>query len=847
MSEKNLLIVESPTKAKTINQYLGKDFIVKATLGHIKDLPKTKLGVDIDNNFEAQYHVLKGKGKIIRELKKLAKKADKIFLAPDPDREGEAIAYHIYEELSKVAKKKDNIKRAIFTEITKEGIKKAIKNPGEIDLNKVEAQKARRILDRLVGYLISPILWKSVRSGLSAGRVQSVAVRLICERENEIRNFKPQEYWNITGVFKTSNEEIFKAKLFKINGKEPDIKNEKEAEKIKSEIEKLSYKITKVTRKIRRRNPPAPFITSTLQQEAAKRLKFSAKKTMQIAQQLYEGININKDGMVGLITYMRTDSTRIADSAVRAVRNFIKEKYGENYLPSKPRIYSAKKTAQDAHEAIRPTYPDRYTPEYVAKYLTKDQLALYTLIFNRFVACQMKPAEYYQTVIDIEKDKYHFRATGSILKFDGYLKVWKSIEEDSELEEKENENILPDVKENEPVELTEVKKTQHFTKPPARYTEASLIKTLEELGIGRPSTYATIVSTIQERKYVKKEKNAFVPLPLGSLINRLLIKYFPDILDVRFTAKMENELDKIESGKKDRNKLLKKFYEIFEKQLREAQKSLKQSLLTDIKCEKCGANMVIRIGKGEDHYFLGCSNYPKCDNLKEIEILPDGSIEISEKKEKEKEYTGEICEKCGRPMVLKYGPYGKFLACSGYPECKNIKPLKKNVKEYIPICKKCGKEMNLFVSENNNYYYICEKCNIGFPAYAKNMYLYEKGKIKCKKCGANMIIRIKKKNGSRFLGCENFPKCKNIMEFDTLIKCSEEGTFIEKKIKRGIIYKCSSNNKTLSIGEVPVGKVCPECKNEYLIEFYETTSGKVKIKCDVCNFSKDVNIEKVEK
>jgi DNA topoisomerase-1 len=665
--KKSLVVVESPAKARTLNRFLGKDFTVLASVGHIKDLPKSKLGVDIEDDFRPQYTTIKGKAKTIKELKKASKSADEIFLAPDPDREGEAIAWHIAEEVAGKDGKK--VHRVLFNEITEKAVKEAIKNPTTLDREKYEAQQARRVLDRLVGYQVSPILWEKVRRGLSAGRVQSVAVRLICEREKRIKAFVPKEYWSITAEFEGREAEAdFKAKLVKKDNKKLEIRSEDEAKRILAELKGVGFVVNLIEKKERKKNPMPPFITSRLQQEASRKLRFTAKKTMAMAQQLYEGVEIGPDGLVGLITYMRTDSTRLSSEAIGAVRAFIKQNYGDDYLPSKPAAYRSRKGAQEAHEAIRPTYLN-YTPEAVKPYLTGDQWRLYHLIWNRFIACQMKPALLDQTRVDIGAGRYIFQANGTVVKFPGFTIVY---EEGKDIEE-EKEGQLPALKKGEDLTVKTLLPQQHFTQPPARFTEATLVKELEDNGIGRPSTYAAILSTIQEREYVVKEKNLLKPTELGSLITDLLVKSFPTILDVAFTAHMEEELDMVEEGKLPWLGVMKEFYGPFKEDLERAKSEMKsvktEETPTDIVCKRCGKIMVIKWGrKGK---FLACTGYPECKNTSDFKTDEEGRIVVVESAEE----TGEVCPSCGKPMVIRSGRYGRFLACSDYPSCKTTKPL----------------------------------------------------------------------------------------------------------------------------------------------------------------------------
>ncbi len=596
---KSLLIVESPTKVETLKKIVGKDFIIKASVGHLKDLPKKKLGVDVENNFNPDYITIRGKGKILAALKAAAKKADTIYLAPDPDREGEAIAHHIFNEVSKIAKGK--IYRVMFNEITKKAVSEAIAHPTELNANKVNAQQARRILDRLVGYKISPLLWKKVQRGLSAGRVQSVALRIICDREKEINDFKSEEYWTITIDLEGSKKPEFQAKLFKVDGKKAEIGNEEEAQAIVKGVEGQELTLEDIVKKERKRNPSAPFITSTLQQEASRKLNFSPKKTMMLAQRLYEGQELGKEGTVGLITYMRTDSTKLADEALEDIRGFIEEKYGKDFVPKKPNTYKVKKSAQEAHEAIRPT-SIRLEPKSVKQYLEKDQYRLYELIWLRTLSCQMVPAVLDTTQFDIRTGKYLFRANGSVIKFSGFMKVYVE-DEDSEEEtpsKKTTEKILPDLDKGEVLNMKQILPEQHFTQPPPRFTEAMLVKELEEKGIGRPSTYASIISVIKDRDYIRNEEKRLVPSELGGLVSGLLVDNFPDIMTEEFTAQMEDKLDQIEDGKMEWVDTLKSFYEPFEKDLEIAEEKMKdikkQVEETDEVCEKCNQPMIIVLG-----------------------------------------------------------------------------------------------------------------------------------------------------------------------------------------------------------------------------------------------------------
>ncbi len=772
-----MVIVESPAKAKTISRYLGRDFQVKASVGHIKDLPKNKLGVDIDNNFTPEFKVIPGKEKVIRELKKAAKSAEKIYLAADPDREGEAICFHIASEIN--GKK---LYRIMFNEITERAIKEAVKNPGEINENLVHAQFARRILDRIVGYKVSPLLWEKVRRGLSAGRVQTVALRLIVEREKEIRDFKPEEYWTfVANLIKGENIRI-KARAYKFeNGKKFKVNNEVEAKKIEERVKKSEFIVISTKSRKVKEKPLPPFITSKLQQEAFNRFKFTAKKTMQIAQRLYEGIEIGEQGRIGLITYMRTDSTRISNEALSSVRKFIEENIGKNYLPQKANVYKKSNAAQDAHEAIRPTNV-YLKPNEIKNFLSNDEFKLYELIWKRFVASQMKPAEFSVTEYEIKSSDVIFLSKGKVLLFDGFLKVYKNISKNEE----EN-TLLPELKEGDVLALESLEVNQKFTQPPLRYTEASLIRTLEEKGIGRPSTYATIVSTIQNRDYVIKEEGRFKPTPIGELVVELLLKSFSDIFDYKYTAKMEEDLDRIERGEIDWITQLKKFYENFSTLLKKAKvemKDIKKEVeYTDEICDKCGGRMVIKWGRFGR--FLACENYPECKNTKEL----NGN---------EAEDENLTCPKCGKKLVLKSGRFGKFYACSGYPDCKYTMPIKN------------GK-----VKEDR---VLDEKCPI---------------------CGSNLV----EKHGrfGKFIACSNYPEC-NFVKKDTIgVKCPVEGCdgeIIRRRSKRGkIFYGCSNYPKCNFISwDKPINRKCPECGSPYLLE--KVNKKVVKIYCpnENCDF-----------
>ena len=679
---KGLIVVESPAKVKTLQKFLGGDYIIKASVGHIKDLPEGELGVDIEKGFQPRYVTISGKGKVLRELKRASKEVDDIYLGPDPDREGEAIAWHIAEE---IGDGKKNIYRVLFNEITQKAVLEALRHPEELQRSKYEAQQARRILDRLVGYQISPILWEKVRRGLSAGRVQSVAVRIICEREREIQDFVSEEYWSLTATLKGKDSTgSFDAKLVRWKGKKVHMTHESEALAVKQALEAVPYRVSKIVQQEKKRHPFPPFITSRLQQEAFRKLGFSAQKTMRIAQGLYEGMELGKIGTVGLITYMRTDSPRVASEAVHRVRDWIKSRFGEDYLPPKPNAYKSRKGAQDAHEAIRPTSMD-LSPEEMRAYLDKDHWALYKLIWDRFVASQMASAVFHQTTVEIQAGDGVFTAVGTVPTFQGFMALYvEGVDHQvsglsqngsgaagKETENGDQERNLPSLSEGEILDLMGLVSRQHFTQPPGRFSEATLIKELEERGIGRPSTYAAILGTIKEKGYVGLEKGRFSPTELGFVVNDLLVINFPDILDVEFTAQMEENLDKIEEEEKGWIETLEEFYSPFQKDLEMAKVSMRdvkrEQIQTDTLCERCGSKMVKRWGKRG--YFLACSGYPKCRFTREVEENP----EIREE-------TEARCGKCGSPMVIKNGKFGRFLACSNYPDCKFTQSLDTGVK-----------------------------------------------------------------------------------------------------------------------------------------------------------------------
>ncbi|MFB3894838.1 MAG: type I DNA topoisomerase [bacterium] len=766
MSKKSLVIVESPAKQKTLSKFLGSQYILRASMGHVIDLPTRKLGVDIEHGFLPEYVVMPLRKKLLAEIKKTAEDVENIYIATDPDREGEAIGWHIANYLGK---KEKQIYRIMFNEITKSAVLTAIDVPGAIDQNKVDAQQARRILDRLVGYQLSPLLWKKVRKGLSAGRVQSVAVRLICEREEEIKKFVPEEYWSITAHLKSDNI-LFDAKLSLIDNKKATINNKNEADHILSDLVGANYIVEKVVTKPKQKSPPLPFTTSKLQQEAVRKLSFPTSKTMMVAQKLYEGLELGNEGNIGLITYMRTDSTRIANEAQQQARDYIISKYGQRYVPESPRKYAAKGKIQDAHEAIRPTSIDR-DPDSIKAYLSPEQYKLYKLIWERFVASQMSAAIYEVTSVDIKAKQYTFRTNGMIMKFPGFTQVYIESRDEKPIlappssgteEEPEGEKdlVLPTLHPKQVVDLVKLEPKQHFTEPPPRYNEATLVKELEEKGIGRPSTYATIIKTIQDRHYVEKVKGRFHPTKLGIVVNTLLVSHFPRIMNVSFTALMETELDKIEEGQMQWVQVLNDFYIPFSAALAEAQKTMrnvKQELSTPTGevCEKCGAEMVIKWGKRGS--FMACSAFPKCKNAKPIVapkpiVIPGAASVTSEPGVSgqpnvagtSESQSTEKCEKCGANMIVRTGRYGPFLACSNYPKCKNAKPIP------IGICPEpgCGGQISSKRSRKGKIFYACSnypKCK--FASWDKPVFQ------KCPECGALYLVEKFNKTVGKYYQC----------------------------------------------------------------------------------------------
>lgn len=738
IQDTKLLIVESPAKIKTISKFLGPDFKIMSTFGHIKDLPPKKLGIIRDEKtktIDIEYVPMKDKDKTIAEICKQAGKSGEIYLASDPDREGEIISWHIGQEIAKIFKDKSKIYRITFNEITKQAILDAINDKSTVNMKLVRAQQARRILDRWVGYQVSPILWKKISKGLSAGRVQSVALLLICNREEEILNFKPEEFWSILGKFNIDKSNL-DAELFKINKKEFKITNQEDADKIIASIKKEKYSIEKITDSKKSRNPLPPFMTSTLQQDAYNKLGFSVDKTMFVAQKLYEGVPLSdKDKPEALITYMRTDSLRLSDTALDASRNYISKNFGGDYLPKTANIYS-KKGAQDAHEAIRPININ-VTPEIAAKYLSKDHAKLYTLIWQRSVACQMTAAQYFQRQVLISGGNFTFKATGSTLIFDGFLRVYPSKADG------QDELIIPkEIKEKDLLNLKNIEGKQHFTKPAPRYNESSLVKEMEKQGIGRPSTYATIISTIQKRKYVDKDQKKFVPTELGKAVIKMLVEHLPDIINVTFTAKMEQDLDKIADGEIKRDDVLNDFYEPFEKDLKAwaGKDTKREAIKTNIKCPKCKNSLVVRFGKAGE--FLGCSKFPECDFTSQFKKDEQGNIELVEAQEPVK--VDIKCPNCGKNLVQKIGRFGPFYACPGYPECKYIH--QEALKMPCPMCK--GKIVKR-VSKRGTFW--------GCSNYPKCKFIIS-GDVeeeKCPKCKSPYLLKKKDKDGNVTLTCPN--------------------------------------------------------------------------------------------
>jgi DNA topoisomerase-1 len=791
---KALVVVESPAKAKTINKYLGSDYTVLASMGHIRDLPKSTLGVDIENDFTEEYESILSRKKVIKELKDAAKDATDIYIATDPDREGEAIGWHLAHELGS---KKRKIHRLMFNEITKKAIQEALKHPGTIDEKVVAAQRARRVVDRLVGYQISPLLWDKVRRGLSAGRVQSVTLKLVCDRERAIGRFVPEEYWNLYARLAGPQPPEFDAKLFRQSGDAIRVGNEAQSRAILADLERASWTVSSVVTKERKRYAPPPFITSKLQQTA----RFPVKKTMMLAQQLYEGVELaglGVDGAIGLITYMRTDSVRVADEALAAVRDHIKAAFGDEYVPERANVHKSKADAQDAHEAIRPTSM-QYDPETVRPYLTQDQHSLYRLIWNRFVASQMMPAVFDETIVDVTAGDYLFRVKGTVPKFGGWLATYgmapgeqgargpgerAGAETDAldkgDGDEDSASGVLPALAEGDRLELKALRPEQEFTKPPPRFTEATLVRELEENGIGRPSTYASIIGVLQDRDYVNKTDGKFKPTALGVIIIDLLTKSFNDILDVEYTRNLEEDLDKIEQGKTSYVKTLQGFYKKFKKDLARAGKemqNLKEGIKTDEVCDRCGSPMVIKVGKFGP--FIACSAYPECTNTRELEK--------SEPESETGEEEIEACENCGKPMALKRGRFGQFLACTGYPDCKTTRKLVTHKQGALKAAK---------------------------PDQILD--------VECPRCGANLVVR--QGRFGEFTACTKYPECRYVMHKTTGLKCPKDadkgGEVVERKSRRGKIFFGCSNYPDCDfvLWNRPVAETCPTCGAPYLVE-----------------------------
>ena len=791
---KSLLIVESPAKAKTINKYLGPDFEVKASVGHVVDLPPNRLGVDLDQDFSPEYQIIKGKEKVIKELQKAASKAKEIYLAPDPDREGEAIAWHIARQLGGDPRK---YHRVLFHELTKSAILKAVQNPLHLNENSFNSQQARRVLDRLVGYQISPILWDKVKRGLSAGRVQSVALRLVVERERAIKAFVTEEYWTLESELEAALPPLIKARLQRFDNKKFDPHTEDEVNSVIAGLAGQAFKVEKIARRERKNSAAPPFITSTLQQEAFRKLGYEPKRTMSIAQKLYEGQE-TEEGQMGLITYMRTDSTRLANEAIGDVRQFIEHRFGQDFVPGKPNFYKAKASAQEAHEAIRPTSVFR-TPESLVKFLNKDELALYRLIWNRFVACQMAPAVYDQTQVDISSGPGLWRASGQVLRFAGYTAVYVEDFDDvqkskNDEEIKEEQLTLPALEEGQALKLRKFLPKQHFTQPPPRFTEASLVKELEEKGIGRPSTYAAILSTLQDKEYVGRHNRRYLmPSALGEIVSDLLVENFPEVMEVNFTAQLENSLDQVEEGKEDWKKLLRGFYQPFAQALSKAKTQMRQikgqGIPAGIDCPQCGKPLSIRLGKHGE--FLACSAYPDCKYTSDFErdeqgtVVPSAAAQAPDVK----------CDKCGEPMIIKKGRYGPFLACSAYPKCKNNRPIDADGN---PIEVPASQELD----------------------------------EKCPQCDAPLVLRSSR-TGSKFIACSTYPKCRYARSVPLDIQCPQcGGQLSEKRSRQGkTFYGCNNYPQcSYATWDKPLKETCPNCGGAIMLE-KKNKQGQVSLVC----------------
>ena len=825
---KSLVIVESPAKAKTISKYLGKDFTVEASVGHIKDLPKNKIGVDLsDGSFEPELIVIPGKEKVVDRLKKLAKSANVVYLAPDPDREGEAIAAHLEDELRGLSKG-NSIRRVTFNEITAKAVQAAFEHTRDVDRNLVDAQQTRRVLDRIVGYQISPLLWDKVRRGLSAGRVQTVALRLIVEREREIKAFVPVEYWTLDAKLTPAKEKTeFTARFLGIDGEKavvetvdaPALPGKQPMDAVVAALEKATWSVKNVEKKERRRNPTAPFTTSKLQQDASRQLGFSVRRTMGVAQRLYEGVELGSEGLVGLITYMRTDSTRVSPDAITEARKWIEQTHGKDYLPAAPNTFKSKKDAQDAHEAIRPTGV-AYHPDEIKQYLSDEQYRMYRLIWQRFVASQMVPAVFDQTTVDIVAKaarNYNFRVTGSVMKFDGFLKVYEESKEKKDDEDEELKNRLPALENGQALSLIGLAPEEHFTEPKPRFNEASLVKELEERGIGRPSTYATIINTIQEREYVQKVGQGrgakFVATEIGFVVTDLLVANFPYIFDPTYTARLEEELDDIEDGKEKWTTLLGAFYGHFEQELEDASKHMenikRMEKPTDEKCDVCGSPLVLKWGKFGS--FFACSTYNKKDPTSCTFTKENFAAKPEMNAQEGEEQAEEYCEACGRVMVLKRGRFGAFMACPGYsedPPCKTTRKLTQKQQQKAPQpldenCPKCGLQLVL----RNGQYGEFVSCS-GYPKckYIKQNIIEG---MKCPKCGDGDIAERKARRGNLFYGCTNYPKCdftsnaKPVPE-----KCPECGSpyLLEKTRTTGVYLVCPNNRKSAAEEDAPKKK-----------------------------------------
>jgi DNA topoisomerase-1 len=882
---KALVIVESPAKAKTINKYLGKQYIVKASLGHIKDLPKKDLSVDVENGFEPHYEVIEGKKKLIAELRQSAKGVESVYLAADPDREGEAICFHLQEELQGTKKQGPAFFRVMFNEITKKAIEKAFEKPGQVNIALVEAQQARRVLDRLVGYKISPLLWDKVRRGLSAGRVQTVALRVIVEREREIRAFIPKEYWTIDADLLAKKTPVLSPRLAKINDVNAEIGNQETSDAIVAALDGSDYIVKSVGTREKKRNPVAPFITSTLQQESSRKLRFSVKRTMMLAQRLYEGIEIGKEGAVGLITYMRTDSTRVSDDAIADVRAYITERFGSEFVPAGANIYKSKKDAQDAHEAIRPTSM-AYAPEVVDKFLAEDEMKLYRLIWNRFVACQMMPALYDQTTIDVAakgKDgaDYMFRATGSVLKFEGFLKVYQESKDQSDEEDEEMKHRLPRVTEGELLGFKAIRPEQHFTEPPPRYNEATLVKRLEADGVGRPSTYASIISTIQEREYVKKETNRFVPAELGMVVTDLLLESFDDIFDVKYTARMEEELDEIEEGKLDWRQAMGDFYERFDKDLKHAEEHMtdikRMEKPTDLKCEKCGKPLVIKWGKHGS--FFTCTGYPGFpyrNTEADLEKLEKYAAERQASVRKKIEESLSKTQAQYPQVEIRWDNQPRLLVRAGLPDLpKGVKTRLAKREETIAeelekvrgiIEGRLGTIQSRYPQMKEFYDLDLQDTTAGVKllwrrrenlcTYTRELTvdladvdkvdLSDQGDEEyCENCGRPMVL--KKGRFGNFFACSGYPDCKTTKQIggaqrkDQLLdeKCPQcQSNLVMKHGRFGEFTACSNYPTCKYVKQKTIGVKCPECSEGEVVE-RRSKRGKTFYGCNRypdCNF-----------